>query len=160
MQENRYERRRQKRLGLAVGTRNVFRRSGNWDHGRSGRDRQMINSAQIRWRLGGAGTEGRMRLIIWGKSLYEESRARRGTLGWRQRQVNNLQPWTSLSGQEQTVCFHSQKYSAAGATENSMLQTLHIPLLPSTTGQAQTSPPPMQGYTADHNSLVMLSGML
>lgn len=32
MQENRSEKRRQKRLGLAVGTRNVFRSSGIWEN--------------------------------------------------------------------------------------------------------------------------------
>lgn len=116
---------------------------------RQANDQQSPNHMETRWSWQWRKTE-----------THYKSRARRGTLGWRQRQVNNLQSWTSLSGQEQPVCFHSQKYSTAGAKGNSLLQTLHVPLLPSITGQAQTSSPPEQGYTADPDSLLMLSGML
>lgn len=155
MQENRSERRRQKRLGLAVGTRNVFRSSGIWENTGAVAETGKWSTEP---KLDGDWVELALK-EDW-DSLYEESRARRGTVGRRQRQVNNLQPWRSLSGQEQMVCFHSQKYSTAGATGDSLLQTVHVPLLLSITGQAQTSSPPEQGYTADHDSLLMLSGML
>lgn len=64
-----------KKLGLAVGIRNLVRSSGSWNHRTNGRDRWRINSSQLRWRLWGS-----WKLRKTWDSLYEESRARRNNI--------------------------------------------------------------------------------
>lgn len=138
-----------KKLGLAVGIRNLVRSSGSWNHRTNGRDRWRINSSQLRWRLWGS-----WKLRKTWDSLYEESRARRNNIEaeastsfW----DKNWLDWARARGS----CFLNlrgrgsistyRKYSPPGAASKSVLQTLHTPGLPSNIGQAWTSSSPMQG---------------
>lgn len=153
-----------KKLGLAVGIRNLVRSSGSWNHRTNGRDRWRINSSQLRWRLWGS-----WKLRKTWDSLYEESRARRNNIeaeastsfwdkNWLDWARARGSCFLNLRGRGSISTYRNILLQEQQASQCSRLSTLLG--YQATLARHELHLPPCKGNTADHDCTLMLSGIL